>query len=145
MRGHLGQRLEHKSPLVQTRVWNMQTRFVDHLGIVEKQIEIECPRHPSGGLGGPIPAAGLLDAMKFAEKFAWSEFGIKDRDSVEIRTAGVLPGEADRGGLADRGAGRQTGLWDRGKGRQRGDEVRGPIAEVGPDRDGGWTELGQST
>lgn len=143
VRCDLGQRLKNKSTFVQARVRNRETGFVDDFGIDQQQVEVESAWHPAGGLGSAIPAPGLFDAVQLVEQVASGELRGQQGNGVEVGPARIISGATNGGGFSHRGSGDEAGLGERRQSGERGNDVRTPVAEVGADRDGDVSWVGQ--
>ena len=127
----LGQRLQHESPLFETRMRYGEIRRVDDVVSVKNQIEIERPRRARIGAFAAEP---LLDAEQHGKQIVRRQRGLSNRRGVEKRR---LIADADRCRVIEAG---RSNLLDEGMERvERRTQVAVAIAEIAPegDRDAG--------
>ena len=93
---NLVQRSQHKSPLMQARVWDRQAAFVHNLTFVEENVDVDCSR---AAFDPPNPLQPLFNRQDGGEKRLGIE-GCLDLDGAVQKP--VLIAVADRLGLEKR-------------------------------------------
>ncbi len=81
LRRDLRQRFEHEQPLVQARVWHVQSGFVDHAIFVEQHVQIDRARLVACAAGA-VPAEALFNLQKPREQGVRLKFCFDFRHAV---------------------------------------------------------------